>query len=903
MNKSVQQFTAFVCLFCHLASTTVAQGPAWWVSRGVIDPAQTMDDYAVANQGQLKNFAAAAAAQMAVLPNGGAGPGITAMIQDWQTQHAQADDYAAATVGQAKAVAVKFYQRLQQLGLTSMPPWTTADTDDDNHAAINLGQLKSLFAFVIPASTARSVTLAGLNMSPPTLLGSSLSVLLNRGDRSDYGFGASGIADIPSILRSTGQSGGPTSFPGKIDKSKVRVEFSNRSYWYSWYWSNLTSPEVAVVEGASSGIGYEHDPDFSNSSYLPSAWTVKHFMTNNRGITGSGPQSTNALKNMPGYRLIELWDFSQFPGTAAVWTTPAELNFDNFNDRFGRNNFGFHAGIGEYFHLDNGQHWEFDHGYNPPRRLRAFNNEETRLSFGSHSFTIKLTEPVSYAVRVPLTEYVTDRSVVTGNRTYYAEFDPGQTTSDPVIFHSKLSDFKFVDQTGENYIDESWHSYLELGEPEPVVWDSPPLKQLDIAGPARRKIALNGVPLPDEQPQKSPESDQPREESYIDGYNLALKHSTSDVFVPQGASQFPLSVQRHAQEVTWTTRSDLPVRERMTEPFGQGWGSNLCSYVDFRRDSNGAARAVTVVDENGSSQQFLDLGNEYEVLPFSATDAKSFMNTLKKETINGVACLVYEKKYGTRLVFESKKIVTRADDLPKPDKKVPLSYTLGNPSSGNTFAAPGFLPGGSWSRQIIASNAGTPGVWKHQDGTEVTLTSGNLAYVRGIDESGEEGVYVALVEREEATDLGLHWDELEKGVPEWTSNGADNGPTGQGASMKGTHLRDALEVRNKRATTKSYSKGKTSGATLPLIAGLPTAWDANKRGYGGNCLAFATEPQDFSICTGLHRLLARLCSFAARYWRCISRTQGFTDQASGTQCYVQWYRERDVSSETKNHVH
>jgi len=128
-------------------------------------------------------------------------------------------------VGQAKAVAAKFYQRLQQLGLSAMPPWTGVDSDDDNHAAINLGQLKSLFAFVIPAAPPRSVTLAEINMSPPTLLGSSLSQLLNRGDRSRFGFSVSGIAGIPSILRSTGESGGLTSFPGKVDKSKIRVEF------------------------------------------------------------------------------------------------------------------------------------------------------------------------------------------------------------------------------------------------------------------------------------------------------------------------------------------------------------------------------------------------------------------------------------------------------------------------------------------------------------------------------------------------------------------------------------------------------------------------------------------------------------------------------------------------------
>jgi len=212
------------------------------------------------------------------------------------------------------------------------------------------------------------------------------------------------------------------------------------------------------------------------------------------------------------------------------------------------------------------------------------------------------------------------------------------------------------------------------------------------------------------------------------------------------------------------------------------------------------------------------------------------------------------EKYGTRLVFESRKIVTRADDLPEPDRDAPLSYTLGHPSSGSTFASPGFLPGGSWSRQIIADNAGTPGVWKHEDGTEVTLTAGNLAYVRGVNETGEEGVYVSLVEREEATDLGLHWDELEKGVPEWTSNGADNGPTGQGASMNGTHLRDALEVRNKKSVAKSYSKGTTSSNSLPSVARLPAVWGANKTGLGGivspppvnsKTLAFAPVSNDY----------------------------------------------------------
>jgi hypothetical protein len=50
-----------------IASGLLAQLPTWWQPRGVFSSQTVKDDYALANQGQLKNLAQATAAEMNLL--------------------------------------------------------------------------------------------------------------------------------------------------------------------------------------------------------------------------------------------------------------------------------------------------------------------------------------------------------------------------------------------------------------------------------------------------------------------------------------------------------------------------------------------------------------------------------------------------------------------------------------------------------------------------------------------------------------------------------------------------------------------------------------------------------------------------------------------------------------------
>lgn len=136
-----------------LSTSLLANAPSWWSARGVIATDSTTgqpmpaDDYAVINQGQIKEFAAAAAAELNANLPGGAGTAINSLITSWATPTAATDDYVVANIGQLKAVAKLFYDRLIATGYTDAYPWTNATRPADDYAAANIGQAKNLFSF------------------------------------------------------------------------------------------------------------------------------------------------------------------------------------------------------------------------------------------------------------------------------------------------------------------------------------------------------------------------------------------------------------------------------------------------------------------------------------------------------------------------------------------------------------------------------------------------------------------------------------------------------------------------------------------------------------------------------------------------------------------------------------
>jgi hypothetical protein len=163
------QFLLVLSLFCALSAALLAAPvppgkpasfPSWWFSQGVIVPLNstnaapvwpnsypTSDDFAIVNQGQLKNFATQGYGELeAVAPSyvwsTTQGANLTSLITGW-TQTG-GDNYAVINLGQLKTVAKPFYDVLSEIGYNTTYPWS--GTPDD-FAAANIGQVKNVFSF------------------------------------------------------------------------------------------------------------------------------------------------------------------------------------------------------------------------------------------------------------------------------------------------------------------------------------------------------------------------------------------------------------------------------------------------------------------------------------------------------------------------------------------------------------------------------------------------------------------------------------------------------------------------------------------------------------------------------------------------------------------------------------
>jgi hypothetical protein len=141
---------AVLALVAGTGGARAQSAPSWWNSRGVITPGASADDYAVVNQGQVKQLVKAAADEI-TFKLGASSQSywtqLTGLISSWQSATSATDDYAAVSVGQLKAVALPCYQRLKDAGkISTLPTWATQAGSDD-YATANIGQAKALFAF------------------------------------------------------------------------------------------------------------------------------------------------------------------------------------------------------------------------------------------------------------------------------------------------------------------------------------------------------------------------------------------------------------------------------------------------------------------------------------------------------------------------------------------------------------------------------------------------------------------------------------------------------------------------------------------------------------------------------------------------------------------------------------
>jgi RHS repeat-associated protein len=181
----------------------------------------------------------------------------------------------------------------------------------------------------------------------------------------------------------------------------------------------------------------------------------------------------------------------------------------------------------------------------------------------------------------------------------------------------------------------------------------------DAVGPRYRKVSVNGRPLPDAKPEQESETEQHAEETYIDAFDLSLHHDTSYVYTPLASSDLVLQASASVRETSWSDRSGIKPHESLTMPFGAGWSSNLCSYVESIEtwgDVQTDPVTVNVIDESGRSQRFAT-NNLITFFPWpsSRVDKKTWLNTLDGIDTNSdgtVDRLIYTKKYGTVLTYD-----------------------------------------------------------------------------------------------------------------------------------------------------------------------------------------------------------------------------------------------------------
>lgn len=168
------------------------------------------------------------------------------------------------------------------------------------------------------------------------------------------------------------------------------------------------------------------------------------------------------------------------------------------------------------------------------------------------------------------------------------------------------------------------------------------------SGTRYRKIALNGRPMPDEKPQHSAETDEEKEETYVDAMTTTLRHSTTDVYIPIPGSPLTLSARRNIASETWTMRNGLRPHERPDRPFGVGWTSNLTPNVDIVVTPDRPSYAY-VTDENGASHRFIRAAGTWIPMPTSNVESIDYLAKFDGTT--------FSNKFGNRVIFEPTTIV------------------------------------------------------------------------------------------------------------------------------------------------------------------------------------------------------------------------------------------------------
>lgn len=291
-----------------LALTTYGSQPLWWNSQGaVLQPVVTTNNgvvttnyaannYAVADQGQLKLFTEKAVTYLNATLTNGSGSALSNIVYGWKQDYLtngfatntvnpsrpfKPSDYQAVNLGQLKYIAGLVSAQLASAGYTGLTPsWLHANTNTDYMAA-NLGQLKTVFNFDLTAVPVAVTNLAAsavpneidLSWSLPS--GNPVTGLLIQQQNAD------GSWTTLATLAPTATSYAVTGLTTSGQYQALRVLSTNSL-------STVTSAVAAPNPMDSSGNG------------LPTSWEMQYFGTTN--VDPNADPDHDGLSNLQEYQ-------------------------------------------------------------------------------------------------------------------------------------------------------------------------------------------------------------------------------------------------------------------------------------------------------------------------------------------------------------------------------------------------------------------------------------------------------------------------------------------------------------------------------------------------------------------------------------------------------------------------
>lgn len=289
-----RRFMLVLGAFAALAAGAYSAAPQWWSDQNIHN-GKGANDYAAANQGQLKHMAKAARDQLVakgyfLSTDDNA---INNLVNPWGISTVNAQNYATINLGQLKAVAKPFYDELHSRDPAVAYPWTSATTDDLDYGMANIGQLKNVFSFAIP-DLLKAVTLSAGRVMPRSVTLTWLDInTVETGYRVERSQGSGSFAALATL------GANQTTY---TDSGSPGVE-RNTSYHY----------RVVTIKGAQEAISNIVDVTTlvdTDDDGLPDAWETAH------GLNPNSPNNADASLRLNRDGPTMLQNYQRWAGLA-----------------------------------------------------------------------------------------------------------------------------------------------------------------------------------------------------------------------------------------------------------------------------------------------------------------------------------------------------------------------------------------------------------------------------------------------------------------------------------------------------------------------------------------------------------------------------------------------------------